>query len=123
MPGWSIFSGIRLGGIGSRVSDRIVFERTKFESGMSGVDVRLQSGKRLEVATLRLARACGIRTPDVRLELADTPFPVALIRRFDRRGIARIPYISARTALGKTGTELGSYTEIVDFMRTAAAEP
>ncbi len=77
----------------------------------------------VEVATLRLARACGIRTPEVRLELADTPFPVALLRRFDRRGEARIPYISARTALGKTGTELGSYTEIVDFMRTVAAAP
>jgi serine/threonine-protein kinase HipA len=79
--------------------------------------------ERVEVATLRLARACGIRTPEVRLELADTPFPVALIQRFDRRGTARIPYISARTALGKTGTELGSYTEIIDFMRGAAADP
>jgi len=56
--------------------------------------------ERVEVATLRLAHACGIRTPAVRLELADTPFPVALIQRFDRRGAARIPYISARTALG-----------------------
>jgi serine/threonine-protein kinase HipA len=79
--------------------------------------------ERVEVATLRLARACGIRTPEVRLELADTPYPVALIQRFDRRGTARIPYISARTALGKMGTELGSYTEIVDFMRGAAADP
>ena len=79
--------------------------------------------ERVEVATLRLAKACGIRTPDVRLELADTPFPVALIQRFDRRGSARIPYISARTALGKTGTELGSYTEIIDFMRVHAADP
>ncbi|KIZ40509.1 MULTISPECIES: type II toxin-antitoxin system HipA family toxin [Rhodopseudomonas] len=79
--------------------------------------------ERVEVATLRLARACGIRTPEVRLELTDTPFPVALIQRFDRRGIARIPYISARTALGKIGTELGSYTEIVDFMRAYAADP
>ncbi|QKK33330.1 type II toxin-antitoxin system HipA family toxin (plasmid) [Rhizobium indicum] len=77
----------------------------------------------VEVATLRLARACGIRTPAVRLELADTPFPVALIQRFDRRGTSRIPYISARTALGKTATELGSYTEIVDFMRANAADP
>jgi serine/threonine-protein kinase HipA len=77
----------------------------------------------VEVATLRVARACGIRTPEVRLELANTPFPVALIQRFDRRGSARIPYISARTALGKTGTELGSYTEIVDFMRAYAPEP
>lgn len=79
--------------------------------------------ERIEVATLRLARACGIRTPEVRLELADTPFPVALLQRFDRRGAARIPYISARTALGKTGTALGAYSEIVDFMRIAAFDP
>lgn len=79
--------------------------------------------ERVEIATLRLARSCGIRTPEARLELADTPFPVALIQRFDRRGSARIPYISARTALDKTGTELGSYTEIVDFMRGFADNP
>jgi serine/threonine-protein kinase HipA len=41
------------------------------------------------------------------LELADTPFPVALIQRFDRRGATRIPYISARTALGNTGGGAG----------------
>ena len=79
--------------------------------------------EQVEVATLNLARTCGIRTPEVRLELADTKFPVTLVQRFNRRGSARIPYISARTALGKTGIELGSYTEIVDFMRTAAADP
>ena len=82
-----------------------------------------QPVERVETATLRLARACGIRTPEVRLELADTQHPVALVQRFDRRGPARIPYISARTALGRRGTELGAYTEIVDFMRTAAADP
>ena len=79
--------------------------------------------ERVEVATLHLAEACGIRAPTARLELADTPFPVALIQRFDRRGTSRIPYISARTALGKTGTELGSYTELVDFMRAFSADP
>ena len=79
--------------------------------------------ERIEIATLRLALACGIRTPAARLELAESPFPVALIQRFDRRGAARIPYISARTALGKTGTELGSYTEIVDFIRRYGADP
>lgn len=82
-----------------------------------------QPVERVEVATLALAEACGIRTPKVRLELAETPFPVALIQRFDRHGLARIPYISARTALGKAGVELGSYTEIVDFMRVHAADP
>jgi len=77
--------------------------------------------ERAEVATLLLAESCGIRTPTTRLELAETPYPVALIQRFDRRGAARIPYISARTALAKTGAELGSYTEIVDFMRGNSA--
>lgn len=79
--------------------------------------------EQVEVATLRLARACGIRTPEVRLELAETPFPVALVQRFDRRDQVRIPYISARTALGKTGGALGSYTEIVDFIRACGHEP
>jgi serine/threonine-protein kinase HipA len=79
--------------------------------------------EQVEVATLSLAKSCGIRIPEARLELADTPFPVALLQRFDRRGTARIPFISARTALGKAGTELGSYTEIVDFMRRAASDP
>jgi serine/threonine-protein kinase HipA len=40
-----------------------------------------------------------------------------------RFGATRIPYISARTALGKTGAKLGSYTEIVDFMRSYSSEP
>ncbi|UPG95313.1 type II toxin-antitoxin system HipA family toxin [Luteibacter aegosomatissinici] len=79
--------------------------------------------ERVEVATLKLAQRCGIRTPEVRLELADTPFPVALIKRFDRRGDARIPYISARTALDKAGGALGAYTEIIDFMRAFAPSP
>lgn len=78
---------------------------------------------RVETATLRLAGACGIRTPEVRPKLADTQHLVALVQRFDRRGPAGIPYISARTALGRRGTELGAYTEIVDFMHTAAATP
>ena len=82
-----------------------------------------QPVERVEVATLRLAASCGIRTPDVRLELADSSFPVALIRRFDRQGAGRIPYISARTALGKSGVELGSYTEIADFIRQTGPDP
>lgn len=48
---------------------------------------------------------------------------VSLIQRFDRREAARIPYISARTALCKAGTERGSYTEIVDFMRSYSPDP
>lgn len=79
--------------------------------------------EQMEVATLLLAKACGIRVPEVRLELATSPYPVALIKRFDRRGPERIPYISARTALAKRGTEAGSYTEIAEFIRAWSAAP
>ena len=79
--------------------------------------------ERVEISTLKLAEACGIRAPEARLALQNTPYPVALLRRFDRRGTARIPYISARTALGKTGNALGSYTEIADFIRAWSSDP
>ena len=79
--------------------------------------------ERVEIATLKLAEVCGIRIPEARLVLQDTPYPVALLRRFDRRGAARIPYVSARTALGKTGDAPGSYTEIADFIRAWSGDP
>lgn len=79
--------------------------------------------EQMEVATLLLAGACGIRVPEVRLELAASPYPVALIKRFDRRGLVRIPYISARTALGLSGAEAASYTEIAEFIRAWSAAP
>jgi serine/threonine-protein kinase HipA len=53
--------------------------------------------ERVEVATLKLACMCGLRVADARLELRDSDSPIALIRRFDRRGNTRIPYVSART--------------------------
>ena len=79
--------------------------------------------EQMEVATLLLAAECGIRVPEVRLEMAASPYPVALIKRFDRQGANRVPYISARTALGKGGTEAGSYTEIAEFIRAWSAKP
>lgn len=82
-----------------------------------------QPVERAEIGVLRLAAQCGITVPEARLELGDTPYPVALLRRFDRQGPGRIPYISARTALAKRGNALGSYTEIIDFMRGHSADP
>ncbi|TCO69089.1 type II toxin-antitoxin system HipA family toxin [Rhodovulum euryhalinum] len=79
--------------------------------------------ERIEVATLHLARQCGLRTPDARLMLEATDHPVALIRRFDRRRSARIPYFSARTALGRSGAEQGSYTEIAEVIREISKTP
>lgn len=79
--------------------------------------------ERVEVATLKLAARCGLRVAEARLELRDSDCPVALIRRFDRRGTARIPYISARTALTWTGDERGFYTDIADVIRQISNRP
>lgn len=83
--------------------------------------------ERLEIATLTLARTLGLRTPDAELALPASERPVALIRRFDRRVVdgapGRVPYISARTALGHVGGGSGSYTDIADAIRAISARP
>jgi len=79
--------------------------------------------ERAEVATLKLAAMCGLRVADARLELRDSDSPIALIRRFDRRGDTRIPYISARTALDWQGDEGGYYTDIAEVIRQISSKP
>ncbi|MDE2914138.1 MAG: type II toxin-antitoxin system HipA family toxin [Paracoccaceae bacterium] len=79
--------------------------------------------ERVEVATAQLAAKCGIRVAEARLELRESANPVAIFRRFDRRGAARIPYISARTALGWQGDEGGFYTDIADVIRQISSKP
>lgn len=79
--------------------------------------------ERLEVAASRLAGRLGIRVPEARLELSASEHPIALISRFDRRDGGRVPYISARTALGKAGNAGGYYTDIADIIRTISARP
>ena len=79
--------------------------------------------ERLEIATLKLAKHVGIRTPTALLELSNSDHPVALINRFDRTDGKRIPYISARTALGLTGDEGGYYTDIADALQLMSIEP
>jgi len=75
------------------------------------------------VATLQLARAVGLNAPEARLMLETTDSPIALIRRFDREGPARIPYISARTALERPGAGQGAYTEIARFIQQHSDDP
>jgi len=79
--------------------------------------------ERLEIATLALARAVGLRTPEARLEMAASKHPVGLIKRFDRREGGRLPYMSARTALGKKGSAHGYYTDIADALRQMSVLP
>ena len=79
--------------------------------------------ERVEVATLRLARAAGIDAADARLELAGSAFPVAIIRRFDRRGSGRVPYLSAQSFLERAEGSGGYYTDIIDGIAAHGAEP
>jgi serine/threonine-protein kinase HipA len=75
-----------------------------------------------EVLALQLAREAGITAADARLIDSDGS-PVALVRRFDRAGERRIPYLSAATMMGverRDGQE-HSYTEIVDAIRVHCA--
>ncbi len=65
---------------------------------------------RLEVATLQLAKDVGLRAADARLVGPHDPFPIALVKRFDRQGQLRIPYISAKSFIGE-GT---FYSEIAE---------
>lgn len=79
--------------------------------------------ERAEVATSKLAAQCGLRVAEATLELRDSDHPIALIRRFDRRAGARIPYMSARTALDWQSDEGGYYTDIADVIRQVSAKP
>ena len=79
--------------------------------------------ERAEVATLKLAEKCGLHVAEARLELRDSENPIALIRRFDRHGDVRIPYMSARSALDWRNDEGGYYTDIADVIRQISSKP
>lgn len=73
-----------------------------------------------EAVALRLASKAGIQVPEARLEtVADKP--VLILRRFDRRGATRIPYLSAMSMLGALDHEQRSYMEIADALRRYGA--
>ena len=73
-----------------------------------------------EEITLRLAGRAGIEVP--RHELIDVAGKrVLLSQRFDRDGVARIPFLSAMAMLGARDGERGSYPEIVDALSRSGA--
>ena len=79
--------------------------------------------ERAEVATLHLAGRAGINAARARIGLDNTDKPVAIIARFDRNGRQRIPYISARTFMGREVPDPVYYTDIADMMVAHSAEP
>src|SRR4029077_13656361 len=75
-----------------------------------------------EAVALRLAQNAGIPVPTARVEtVADKP--VLLLRRFDREGARRIPFLSAMSMLGAKDNEIRSYLEMVDALRQHGAAP
>jgi serine/threonine-protein kinase HipA len=75
-----------------------------------------------EVLAMTLARKAGLTVPDVRLlEVAGRP--VALIKRFDRRGNQRIPFLSAMSLLGLNDGDDATYTDIAESIRMYSSEP
>ena len=75
-----------------------------------------------EAVAFRLASAAGITTAIGRVEkVADRP--VFLLRRFDREGTVRLPFLSAMSMLGAADRETRSYLEIADAIQRYGAEP
>lgn len=75
-----------------------------------------------EAVTLDLAQRAGIDVPAWRLEqIAD--HSALLLRRFDRNGETRIPFLSAMSMLGATDGEDHSYLEIADALRQYGSQP
>lgn len=75
-----------------------------------------------EVLAMTLARQAGLTVADARL-LNVVGRPVALIRRFDRAGGRRIPFLSAMSLLGLNDGDEGTYTDIAEIIRMHSSSP
>ena len=75
-----------------------------------------------EAVAYRLAVTAGIRMAAARIERV-AGRPVLLLRRFDRAGTARRPFLSAMSMLGAADRETRSYLEIADALQQHGAAP
>ena len=73
-----------------------------------------------EVLALRLAARAGIRAAEARIVMSENT-PVAVVRRFDRSGNGRIPYVSAATLMAADPAADHTYAELVDGIRANGA--
>lgn len=73
-----------------------------------------------EAIAIALAGKAGIDVPPVQL-IGAAGKPVLMVRRFDRDGATRIPFLSAMSMLGAKDNETRSYLEIVDALRQHGA--
>jgi serine/threonine-protein kinase HipA len=70
-----------------------------------------------EAIALTLAKKSGITVANTEIAKAASR-RVLLVRRFDREGTVRIPFLSAMSALDANDVEPRSYVEIADILRT-----
>ena len=75
-----------------------------------------------EVLALKLAERAGLNVASGRL-VDVQGHPVALIRRFDRCGTRRIPFLSAMSLLGLDDGDSGTYVDIALCIRRFARDP
>lgn len=75
-----------------------------------------------EAVALQLAAHAGVPVPDWRLERVSGR-SVLILRRFDRVGSARVPFLSALSMLGARDNETRSYLEFADALREYGAAP
>ena len=76
---------------------------------------------RWEAVALTLAEHAGISVPRWRIERPGEQ-AVLVLRRFDRQGDTRIPYLSAMSMLGAADGDQRSYLEIADALRQHGSE-
>jgi serine/threonine-protein kinase HipA len=75
-----------------------------------------------EFVALGLAKQAGLNVPDFRMETI-TKRAVIIVRRFDRQGDRRIPFLSAMSMIGAGDNEPHSYLELMDALRQFGAAP
>jgi serine/threonine-protein kinase HipA len=75
-----------------------------------------------EAVAFALATKAAITVPAVRIETIGKQL-VLLLRRFDREGANRIPFLSAMSILGARDNETRSYLEMVDALRQHGSAP
>ncbi|MDR6872250.1 serine/threonine-protein kinase HipA [Bosea sp. BE125] len=78
---------------------------------------------RAEVMALRLAARVGIAASTADVLASGQRFPVAMVKRFDRSGKTRIPFISAQTFMGLPGTDPGNYVDVAHQMLVHSFDP
>lgn len=75
-----------------------------------------------EILAMQLAKQAGLNVAEARI-LNVKNRPVSLIKRFDRDGDARIPFISAMTMLGMKDGDEATYTDIAEVIRMYSPDP